>query len=84
VSSDPSRHEQSIREQVEQSERALDDLERELRSVDAELEQLAQRHPQYELLTSICSSLEELERLGAARLLWNEGSGGVDRAGRGA
>jgi hypothetical protein len=82
VSSDPSRHEQSIREQVEQSERALDDLERELRSVDAELEQLAQRHPQYELLTSICSSLEELERLGAAGLFWNEHSSGVDQAER--
>jgi len=74
VSSDPAGHELSIREQVEQSERVLDDLERELRSVDADLEKLAQLHPRYELLASICRSLEELDNLDAATLFWDAGS----------
>jgi outer membrane biosynthesis protein TonB len=82
VSSDPSGHEQSLREQVEQSEQSLDTLERELRAVDAELEQLAQQHPRYELLTSICSSLEELDRLGAAKLFWKEDGSSAEQAQR--
>jgi len=82
VSSDSSAHEQSLREKVEQSERTLDTLERELRTVDAELEQLAALHPRYELLASICSSLEELERLGAAALFWKEDGSSVVQAER--
>lgn len=82
MSSDSSGHEQSLREQVELSQRALDDLERELRSVDAELEELAHQHPRYELLGSICRSLEELENLGAAELFWDKHTSSTDQAER--
>jgi hypothetical protein len=72
VSSEHSEQEQSLRKKVERSERVLDDLEAELRSIDAELEGLAQRNRQYELLEQICRSLEELDGLGARHLFWGK------------
>lgn len=82
MSSNPSADEQSLREQVEQSNRTLEGLQRELRGVDGELEALAQQHPQYELLDSICHSLTELDKLGAAELFWNASSSDADQAER--
>ena len=82
MNSESSEHEQSLRERVEQSERALDDLERELKSASAELGQLVQQHLQYDLLAKICRSLEELDNLGAADLFWDESSGGQDQVAR--
>jgi hypothetical protein len=70
VSSEHSAKEQSLREQVEKSERVLDKFEADLRSLDAELEALAQRNHQYELLGQVCQSLEDLDGLGAAHLFW--------------
>jgi len=70
VSSEHSAGEQSLREQVENSERVLDKFEADLRSVDAELEALAQRNHQYELLEQVCQSLEELDGMGATHLFW--------------
>jgi len=67
--------EQSLRQQVEQSERVLDGLQGELRAVDAQLDQLAQQNHQYEILARVCHSLEELDSLGAAHLFWDERSG---------
>ena len=72
--------EQSIREQVEQSERVLDGLEAELRGVDAELEALAESHHKFEVLERICRSLEELDELGGADLFWDDR--GDERAAR--
>ena len=63
--------EQSIRDQVEQSERALDGLEAELFGVDAELEALAGDHHKYEVLERACQSLEELDDIGAGHLFWD-------------
>ena len=78
--------EQSIREQVEQSERALDELEADLRGIDAELESLAEDHHKYEVLERICGSLAELEDIGAADLFWDgrgeEQSARIDHARR--
>ena len=80
MSSDSSAQEQSLRDQVAQSERVLDEFERDLRSIDAELEGLAQQHVQYELLSGICRSLEELDTLGAAALFWDDSSNAQDQA----
>ena len=79
MSSENSGQEQSLRQQVDQSERVLDDLERDLFAIDAELEVLAQKHQQYQILSEVCRSLDELDNLGAARLFWNKVSG-EDRA----
>ena len=75
VSSEFSEEELSLRQQVEQSERVLTDLEADLRQVDAELEQLAQRSHQYDVLAEVCRSLEELDGIGATDLFWDEQSG---------
>lgn len=82
MNSEYSDDEQSLREQVETSEYVLGDLERELRAVDAELEGLAQQHHQYDVLSGICHSLEELDDLGAAPLFWGEYSSHDDRVER--
>ncbi len=74
MSSVHSAEEQSLRKHVEKTERVLDNLEADLRSIDAELEALAQRNHQYELLEQVCRSLEELDGLGATHLFWgNDG-----------
>ena len=75
MSSEHSGEERSVRDQVEQSERVLDDLEADLRSIDAELEALAKRNHHYDVLSQVCRSLEELNGLGAAHLFWDERSG---------
>ena len=74
MSSVHSAEEQALRKDVEKSERVLDILEADLRSVDDELEALAQRNHKYELLEQVCRSLEDLDGLGAAHLFWgNDG-----------
>ncbi len=70
MSSEHSEQERSLRNKVGRSEHVLDDLEADLRSIDTELEGLAQRNHQYELLEQICRSLEELDSLGAKHLFW--------------
>lgn len=82
MSSEHSGEERSLREQVEHSERVLDNLESDLRAVDAELEALAGNHHQYAVLSSICSSLEELDELGVPQLFWGERSGIDDQVER--
>ncbi len=79
MSAEYSDKEQSLREQVEKSERVLDDLEDDLRAIDTELEGLAKKHHQYDVLSGICLSLEELDDLGAAQLFWGEQSSHDDR-----
>jgi len=71
VSPELTTQEQSIRDQVELSERALDGLEADLRGIDAELEVLAEDHHKYGVLKRICQSLEELDDLDAAELFWD-------------
>ena len=50
-----------LRDQVEQSERILKILQRDLRKIDDELDELAKRTHQYDLVSEICASLEKLE-----------------------
>ena len=70
VSTDVSEQESLLREKLNQSEEVLADLERQLGSIDVELEEIASRNHQYEVLTRICSSLDELDELDAAHLFW--------------
>ena len=67
--------EQSVREQVSRSESAVDSLEADLRAIDVELLALAEDHNKYEKLEQICSSLEELDEVGAGHLFWDEVEG---------
>jgi hypothetical protein len=80
VSSDLSQEELALGSKVESSERVLDDLERDLHAIDAELDALAQRNHQYDVLSQACRSLAELEELGVAQLFWDERSGPDKRA----
>ena len=61
-----------LRDQVEQSERIMKVLQRDLRDIDNELDELAKRTHQYDIVLEICASLEKLEKLGAADLFWDQ------------
>ena len=72
MSEEHSVEEQNLQDQVEESERRLDDLEGELRDINGELEFLAQQNHRFEILEQACRSLEELDGLGATHLFWGE------------
>jgi outer membrane biosynthesis protein TonB len=74
VNAEFSDEESSLRVQVDQSEQALGKLEQDLHVIDQELAELAEENRKYELLGSVCRSLEELEDLGGASLFWPAGS----------
>jgi hypothetical protein len=77
MKTDFSEQEQSLRAQVQDSEEALAELQRELHAVDAELKELAEQGVQYDTLGEVCRSLEALDNLGAMRLFWQDrGQGG--------
>ena len=67
-----SHEEQQLRAQADQVRGKLGDLAADLRVVDGEVESLAPRRRQYELLEGACGSLEKLGELGAASLFWGE------------
>jgi len=72
VSLELSAAETVLKDQLEQNELILRNFEKELRAVDAELEQVLEKNHQYDVLSRICRSLEELDELGAADLFWDE------------
>ena len=71
VTEDLTNKQQSLRTQLEQSERQLSGLEQNLQGVNAELQSLAEKSHEFDVLGEICRSLQELENLGAADLFWN-------------
>ncbi len=79
VNSEFAEKESALRQQAEGSERVLDGLQADLHAIDANLESLAERHHQYDLLAKICTSLDELDDLGAAHLFWSEDAPGRGR-----
>ena len=80
MKTDLSEQEQSLRAQVEDSEKALAALQGDLQAVDAELKDLAEQSVQYDTLGEVCRSLEALDDLGAMRLFWQDrGHGGDPR-----
>jgi outer membrane biosynthesis protein TonB len=66
--------EQAIRERIGEASRKLAELQHDLKTVDGELEALADQRHRYELLERVCGSLEQLEQLGAAQLFWGQSS----------
>jgi len=70
-----------LQDQVDQSERVLAILQRDLREIDNELDELAKRTHQYDMVSGICASLEKLDEIGAADLFW-ERTGEQDPADR--
>ena len=62
----------ALREELKQNERVLEGFENDLREIDAELEGLVDKGHQYDVLSRICRSLEELDELGVAELFWGE------------
>lgn len=74
-----SAEESAVREKIEASERAMKELENELRSADGELLTLSNKKQQYKVLERICGSLDELKELGAADLFWNTENGSGSR-----
>ena len=75
VSPEDTVDEQSLRDQVARSEQSMQALESDLRAIDAELEALSQRNPQYDLLSQVCCGLDDLEDLGGAHLFWGNQGG---------
>ena len=63
VSVDLSQQEQELLGQVESSEQELGDLRQDLHAVDAELGELAKRNREYEILSQVCRSLDELRQI---------------------
>ena len=77
MKTDFSDQEQSLRAQVEDSEKVLAALQSDLQAVDAELGDLAGQSVKYDALGEVCRSLEVLDNLGAMRLFWQDlGHGG--------
>ncbi len=60
-----------LHDEVEQSERILAVLRKDLRKIDDELDELAKRTHQYDMVSEICTSLEKLDEIGAADLFWD-------------
>ena len=78
MKTDFSEQEQSLRAQVQDSEKALAELQGELQAVDAELKGLAEQSVQYDTLGEVCRSLEALDKLGAMSLFWQDRGHGGD------
>lgn len=68
--------EAALRGELEESRKRRDELSRELRVLDAELDELEVEREQNTLLRDICAGLEKLDEREAADLFW-EGLGGV-------
>ena len=67
MSTDLRKQQKAVREKLEQSEIELHQLEAELGAVEGELDALAEKRPQFDALTSVCDSLENLEAGDAIR-----------------
>jgi len=71
VSPELSAEELVLNEQAEENQRVLDGFEKDLGAIDSELEELLDKGQQYDALSRICRSLEELDDLGAGSLFWD-------------
>ena len=72
----------AIRNRAEDSEQLLSGLETNLQAVNDELRSLVDKGHEFDVLTQVCRSLEELENIGAADLFWNSQEGQQDRSDR--
>lgn len=68
----PALDESALKGEIERYEAELDSHVRDLRALDRESAQLAEKEQQYEALRKVCSSLDELENLDGLHLFWGE------------
>jgi outer membrane biosynthesis protein TonB len=68
----------SIQEQVTQSEVAMESLERDMYAIETQLEELANRNQEYDVLARVCESIEALDSIGATQLFWDHHIGPSD------
>lgn len=76
----PRQNEHSLRIQVENVSRILDGMERKLGALDAEMSSHSNERNQYELLSTIVTTLDKLEEAGAADLFWDSKTTGYSPA----
>jgi outer membrane biosynthesis protein TonB len=69
---------QALEAQVCAARDNIKGLEEQVRGVEGELQGLFAQREQYQLLTHICESLDQLESMGAGPLFWGEQSGAED------
>ncbi len=69
---DVSREQSQINQKIEQAQSRIQDLEKQLRQVDIELESLYQEREQYILLSEITDRLEKLSKLDSDCMFWGE------------
>ena len=62
----------AVKRQLDEDERVLKGYESDLNSVNAEIEQMLEKSHEFDVLSRICRSLEELDELGAAELFWDQ------------
>ena len=79
VSAELSDKERSLQEQIGRSKRELDNLGEQLRAVDAELEALRDKQPDFDALSQACKSLADLKTRGTANLFWAADSSAESR-----
>ena len=61
-----------LKEELQSSERELEDLEHELQAIEGELEAQIEKGERYEVLSRLCESFEELDKVGASYLFWGD------------
>lgn len=74
-----STEELEIKSKVDENQRVLENYENDLRAISSQIEQVLERKHEYDVLSRICQSLEELDELGAADLFWDQGQSAEDR-----
>jgi hypothetical protein len=73
-------NEHSLRIQITNVSRILDGLEKQLGAINAEMDSHANERSQFQLLSTIVTSLDKLEAAGAAELFWDSKTTGYSPA----
>ena len=71
---------QSLEGLIDKVNEKIAGLEKDIRALDDELSSLSKQRQQYRLLGDICSSLDQLNEMGAADLFWGREATGYDPA----
>jgi outer membrane biosynthesis protein TonB len=69
---------QVLREKIARASTSVEELEARLRELDERLGELTCERQKYQLLQTICDSLEQLRGLGGSPLLWGDAAPGID------
>lgn len=78
MSTSISQQEQSIKGQIARINEKIAGLEKKLGALDDEIASHANQRKQYKLLGDICSSLDQLNEMGASGLFWGSEAAGYD------